>query len=112
METIENEKDLNLLAERNIDGKLLDFGSIKTDGAFRVVFESTKSWMLIPLPHGNKFTASLDLKKLGAKSTTIKNVEVLEPQDASELKIGWKQKDETLKISASSKAFGYRIEFE
>ncbi len=111
-EEIEKEADLNLLSEINSDGKMVDFGSVKTDGAFRILFNSPKTWTLIPLPYGYKFTASLNLQKLGAKRAAVKRVTVVDPLDASDSGMTWEQDDKTLKISANSRAFGYTIEFE
>ncbi|MFO7937553.1 MAG: hypothetical protein R6V06_08110 [Kiritimatiellia bacterium] len=98
--------------QRNTEGRILDFGSIRTDGAFRVVFNSSKCWTLIPLPLSRDFTAELDLKKLGAKSDEIRSVTVIDPEKDRNNKIDWTQTGSMLTLTADGHAFGYKIEFD
>ena len=97
--------------QRNTEGKILDFGLIKTDGAFRVVFKGSNEWMLIPLPQSRGFTAELDLKKLGAKSDSVKTVTVVESMNEKDSTVEWKQEGDILSLTASGRAFGYKIRF-
>ena len=46
-------------------GRTVDFGGVKTDGAFRFT-----DWMITPLPHSKAFSAEIDLTAFGASSST------------------------------------------
>jgi len=60
-------EDTRLASGLNVDGKMLDFGGIVTDGAFRLLHGRGKEWQLIPLPGSRPFKADLSLNALGAR---------------------------------------------
>ena len=107
----ENNEDLNKLFEYNIEGKILNFGSIKTDGAFRLIHKGDKSWRLIPLPGSRPFSASIDLEKLGAENSTVKNIMAVEPEGEYGKDIQWSQDKQILKLEVNARAFAYEIQF-
>ncbi|MDA3927012.1 MAG: hypothetical protein PF904_20245 [Kiritimatiellae bacterium] len=107
----ESNKDINKLFEYNTEGRTLDFGSIQTDGAFRVLHHGSKSWTLIPLPGSRKFSAAINLKKLGATNSTVKSVTALEPKGDYGKEIEWSQEGDVLSLKLNARAFGYEIRF-
>ncbi len=60
-------------ARLNMAGKIVDFGPVATNGAFRLQ-HSGNVWTLTPLPHSLPFDFTLKLNQLGAKSTRISGI--------------------------------------
>jgi len=96
----------------NVDGKMLDFGPVVTDGAFRLLHGERGTWTLIPLPGSKPFKAEIKLGALGTPRARVKGVETLEPQHAAARAAEWSQEGGTLRLACDAQAFGYRIEFE
>jgi len=107
----EEKDEINKLLEYNTEGRVLDFGSIQTEGAFRLLHRSSRTWTLIPLPGSRPFSASIDLAKLGAKAGSVKNVTAIEPDDDLGKEVEWSQDGGTLKLKLNAHAFGYEIAF-
>jgi len=107
----ETSADADTLFEYNIAGKVLDFGSIRTEGAFRLLHRSSRSWTLIPLPGSRPFSAAIDLAKLGAKARTVSSVTAVDPQGDYGREVEWSQEGGTLKLKLNGRAFGYEIAF-
>jgi len=92
----------------NAESKLIDFGAIRTNGAFRLLHGGSE-WRLLPLQGSLPFTAEIDLKALGAQEKQVVSVEGL-TQD------GEKLSDEQftgdggkVALDLSAEAFSYRI---
>ena len=105
----ESENESN---ELNIAGKMLNFGPVTTDGAFRLLHGERGAWTLIPLPGSKPFKAEITLSAFGASRSRVKAVETLEAQHAATRMAEWSQEDGTLRLACDAQAFGYRIEFE
>ncbi|MCL2105037.1 MAG: hypothetical protein FWH21_08325, partial [Kiritimatiellaeota bacterium] len=94
----------------NVDGKMLDFGGIVTDGAFRLVNDARKTWRVIPLPGSRAFRADIALDVFGSGRRKVKAVEMLDPLPNA--KVEWAQDARTLKLTCDARAFAYKIVFE
>jgi hypothetical protein len=103
-------KDTTLL-QRNLDGRMLNFGAVKTDGAFRIMFQSANRWLLIPLPHSLAFSAELDLDKFGADTTSVNSIQAVEAPEKSDASVSWQQSGRIVSLQAKGDAFAYAIEF-
>ena len=91
------------------DRALVDFGGIRTDGAFRLDSREA-AWILTPLPGSRPFRARIDLGAFGAGGRRVERVEAVEPEKGAK-PVAWRQKGEQLGFSADGKAFAYRIVF-
>ena len=96
----------------NLDGKMLDFGGITTDGALRLLHGDKKEWQLIPLPGSRAFKATLALDALGAGKRKVKAVETLDPHSPHSRPPEWRQDGPALHLTLDARAFAYRIVFE
>ena len=96
----------------NVDGKILDFGGIATDGAFRLLHSDKKAWQLIPLPGSRAFTATLALDTLGAAKRKVKAIEMTDPANTFTQPPDWKQNANALTLTCDGRAFAYKIIFE
>lgn len=93
----------------NVEGKVVDFGGIRTDGAFRLE-TGTADWTLTPLPGSGPFHAEIDLSKCGASGRKVSAVETVDsPPYAMPPTFG--QKGDRLTLSCDAAAFAYRIKF-
>lgn len=97
--------------ELNVDSKMLDFGPVVTDGAFRLMYSKPGAWELIPLPGSKSFRAELYLAKLSAKARRVKRIECVESSSASAQAPKWSQDGDMVKLSCDGQSFAYRIEF-
>jgi len=100
------EKDLNVAK------KMLDFGPLVTDGAFRLLHGNKGAWTLIPLPGSNPFKAEIDLAAFGAARAKVKAVEKTAPFHASAADATWTQEGAALRLACDGQSFAYRIVFE
>jgi len=96
----------------NMDKKMLDFGPLVTDGAFRLLHGERKAWQLIPLPGGGPFRAEIRLEAFGAKRAKVKAVAKMDAINAAAQEPVWAQDGATLRLSGDGQSFGYRIVFE
>ena len=104
----------------NASKKMLDFGPLVTDGAFRLLhpraglwpFSGRPAWQLIPLPGSNAFRADLRLAALEAKGAKVKAVEKVGPFCAAAKDPEWKQDGTALHLDCDGQSFAYRIVFE
>ncbi|MCF7849680.1 MAG: hypothetical protein K9M45_12585, partial [Kiritimatiellales bacterium] len=103
--------DLPEEAELNVDSKMLDFGAVVTDGAFRLIHAEQQAWQLIPLPGSNPFRAELRLDKLEAEGRRVRMIECIDPASASFLVPKWSQDGDTVTLSCDGQSFAYRIIF-
>ncbi len=96
----------------NVDKKMLDFGPLVTDGAFRLLHADRKAWQLIPLPGSNPFCVEIKLAEFGAKRATVKAVEKNEPFNAAAKDPEWVQDGALLRLACDGQSFAYRILFQ
>jgi len=96
----------------NVAKKMLDFGPLATDGAFRLIHDSRHAWQLIPLPGSNPFKAELRLAAFGAKRATVKAVEKIDAFNAASKDAEWTQDGTTLRLACDGQSFSYRIIFQ
>jgi len=98
--------------EQNVEGRLLDFGDLSTDGAFRLVNEGNNSWLLTPLPDSKAFSADISLTYLASAYAKITKVEMVDPFYAGSKAPDWSLDGATFRISCDAKSFAYRIFIE
>ena len=96
----------------NLVSRMLDFGPIVTDGAFRLVHSGTHDWQLIPLPGSRAFRAEIRLDKLANGQAKVKTIEAISPVDETGDLPQWTQEGSRLRLTAEARSFGYRIVFE
>jgi hypothetical protein len=96
----------------NVAGKILDFGPLATNGAFRLLHADRKTWQLIPLPGSNPFKAEIRLAEFGAKRAKVKAIEKIDPFNAAAKDPEWKQEGDRLHLSCDGQSFAYRVVFE
>jgi hypothetical protein len=106
--TRDDEKALGL----NVTRKMLDFGPVVTDGAFRLLHENRQVWQLVPLPGSNPFRAEIRLAELGAKRAKVKRVEAAGPLHAAAKNPNWIQDGTTLRLFCDGNSFAYSIAFD
>ena len=72
--TIDDEdRDFAERLGRNVGRKLVDFGEVRTDGAFRLT-TGTDEMTVTPLPGSRPFRASFDLAKLGFAGRSVRGI--------------------------------------
>ena len=95
----------------NTEGKLIDFGPIVANGAFRLL-HSGERWTLLPLPGSIPFTARLRLDQLGAPGAEVKKVTALS-QDRDVLgEERFTQANGVATLNLDANAFRYEIQLE
>jgi hypothetical protein len=92
----------------NAEGNMIDFGAIRTDGAFRLL-HSGNVWKLLPLQGSLAFRAELRLSSLGAAGKKVVAVEGLFQDGAKQTTERFEQTGDVLKLNLNADAFGYRI---
>ena len=105
--SVENAEQERLL-ETNAGRQLVDFGGVKTDGAFRI--EWKPDLCLTPLPGSGPFRVRLDLTAFGMAAATVASVEVIDA-DAGAVRPAWRQEGAVFGLKADGRAFAYRIRF-
>jgi len=96
----------------NVAKKMLDFGPLVTDGAFRLEHDSRRVWRLLPLPGSNPFRAEIRLAELGARRAKVRAVEKIDPFHDAAKDAEWTQDGTTLRLACDGESFGYRIVFK
>ncbi|MFZ2640952.1 MAG: NEW3 domain-containing protein [Verrucomicrobiia bacterium] len=94
----------------NSAGKVVDFGPVATNGAFRLRHGGTEM-ELTPLPSTPAFQATLRLDRLDAAGKKVERVVMLDNDGKPSGEQPFSQKGDTLQLSHNGKAFGYRIRF-
>lgn len=89
---------------------VVDFGGVKTDGAFRLSHPATGAWTLTPLPDAGAFRAEIDLSAWGAPDARVAEVEPVDVA-AGAAQPAWRQTGTVLTLVADARAFAYRIRF-
>jgi hypothetical protein len=96
----------------NVAKKMLDFGPVATDGAFRLLHAGRKAWQLVPLPGSNPFRAEIKLAELGSRRAKVKAVEKIDPNNAAAQEPEWTQDGATLRLACDGQSFAYRVLFD
>ena len=113
--------DEGLALGLNVSGKVLDFGPLATDGAFRLLhpkrgawqlFAEKPAWQLIPLPGSKPFRAEIRLAAFGEEKAQVKTIEKVDPFDAAAKDPLWIQDGDVLHLECDGRSFAYRIAFE
>jgi hypothetical protein len=103
------------LAERqarlNTAGKLVDFGSVATTGAFRLRYAPGAEWELTPLPGSESFQVELRLDRLGMPAAKVRQV-VAQDLDGQTLNpVAPEQDGPLVRWKTDGGAFRYLIRF-
>ena len=93
----------------NVLGRMVNFGAISTDGAFRLVRVDDNVWDLIPLPGSRAFAADISLEVFGSVYLKGKDVQVIDPISDASQKPAWSVEGATFRIQCDGRAFAYRI---
>ncbi|MDD4623277.1 MAG: hypothetical protein PHG71_08580, partial [Kiritimatiellae bacterium] len=93
--------------EFNVERKMLDFGGIRTDGAFRF---KHPEMVLTPLPASGPLRAEIDLSKFGAAGRRLAAVEAVEPMKYADVPV-WRQEGERVMLELDCAAFAYQLQF-
>jgi len=105
------ETPLAQFAELNRERRMMDFGPIVTNGAFRLTTPGREDWRLVPLPWSIPFRARI---RLGAFERGPEHVAGVETIDARGRKLAdapYELDGKVLQIDSDARAFGRRIRF-
>ena len=91
----------------NVARRMVDFGGIRTDGAFRL---QLAGWRITPLPGSDEFKAEIDLAHFGMAGRAVKGIRTVEPELGA-LPPRWSQQGDRLALSLDARAFAYCIEW-
>jgi hypothetical protein len=94
--------------KENAEGKRIDFGTVVTNGAFRLL-HSGREWRLYPLQGSFPFQAELRLPALGAKGQRVTSVEGLDQAGKPLGAVAFTHKGDVLHLDLDAAAFSYRI---
>ncbi|MBI5396468.1 MAG: hypothetical protein HZA91_14330, partial [Verrucomicrobia bacterium] len=97
-------------ARVNSAGKVVDFGPVATNGAFRLRYAGA-GMELTPLPSSQPFRVELRLDRLGATETKAQHVSALDIEGKTLDPVAFTQDGPTLRFAADGKAFRYLIRF-
>ena len=92
----------------NTTGKLVDFGQVATNGAFRLITGGT-SWQLIPLPDSLGFKVDLHLNQLSASVRKVTAITATDLDGKSGNKVIFQQDGEIVHFNTAPRIFAYRI---
>ncbi|MCB1231719.1 MAG: hypothetical protein KDN19_15725 [Verrucomicrobiae bacterium] len=98
-------------ARLNLDGKMIDFGPVVTNGAFRLN-HADPDWELIPLPGSEAFEVMLRLNELSARDRVVKSIAAMNSDRQPLESIDFTQEGDRLRFQTRAKPFGYRISFQ
>ena len=96
-------------ARLNMSGKMIDFGPVVTNGAFRLQTTS-KDWILTPLPDSQPFDVALRVESLGAKQCNFTGITELDMNGKPLIAIKAEWRGNLLQFHTSG-AFAYKIHF-
>jgi len=95
----------------NEDSRMIDFGPIVTNGAFRLL-HSGGEWKLLPLQGSLPFRAEIRLGRLGAAGKRVAAVQGLSQDGVKLSDEPFTQDGDTLKLDLNAAAFSYRVPFQ
>jgi hypothetical protein len=94
----------------NSAGKIVDFGAVATNGAFRLRHGGGEM-ELTPLPLSPPFQATLRLDRLGAGGRKVERVVTLGNDGKPCGEQSFRQDGDALQLAHDGKAFAYRVQF-
>jgi hypothetical protein len=89
----------------NVTGEMVDFGAIRTNGAFRLLKDKH---LIIPLPGSRAFDVTIDLVTLGTPGT-VDRVEALNEKLEKQEELAFTVDESQLSFRAEPDIFAYRI---
>ena len=89
----------------NVERRLVDFGGIRTDGAFRLLLQDMQ---IVPLPGSGPFRAEFDLARLGTNGHPSR-IRLVDPAPDAETPVLLRN-GSVLSVSFDAKAFAYILE--
>ncbi len=92
----------------NLNGKVVNFGPVATNGAFRLVFAGT-NWQLTPLPDSPPFKVELRLDQLNAGGQKIKAITAVDSDGNTGGQVKFQQDGQTVYFVTAAKVFAYCI---
>ncbi len=93
----------------NVAGAVIDFGAVRSNGAFRLLHPKRGDWTLVPLPYSLPFTVELDTRALGLPAgKSLTGVEPIEPEAGARKPI-LTGRGGVVSLQADGLAFGYRL---
>ncbi len=95
-------------AQANAEGRMVDFGAIRTNGAFRLL-HSGNAWRLLPLQGSLPLAAELDLGALAAGGKAVTAVEGLSQEGEKVSDEAFETEDGRLLLNLDAEAFAYAI---
>jgi len=101
------------MAERakrlNGEGKVVDFGAVATNGAFRLIY-GRENWELMPLPGSAGFTVKLRLDRLNATGRKVQAITGIdEGGNGSGSVVKYQQDGDGVEFEAGTGVYAYRI---
>jgi len=95
-------------ARLNMSGTMVDFGTVVTNGAFRLKYGG-KNWMLIPLPNSPAFKVELRLNQLNAGGKKVKAITTSDGVGKAGEPLKFQQDGPTVSFETVPGVFGYHI---
>jgi hypothetical protein len=94
----------------NSAGKVVDFGGVATNGAFRLFFGGN-DMELTPLPSSPPFEVTLKLDRFRAAEKKVKCIVALDNDGKPYSEPSFRQAGNTVQFAHDGKAFAYRVQF-
>lgn len=98
-------------ARLNTGGKVLDFGPVATDGAFRLEL-GDREWRLVPLPKSEACAVTLRLERLGAPGAKQVRVQGLDVSGKAVARPEVRHEGESIHFRTGPDVYEYRIALE
>ncbi|MDD4102403.1 MAG: hypothetical protein PHU80_07195 [Kiritimatiellae bacterium] len=95
----------------NVDGRVIDFGPLATDGALRLIHKVRRQWQIIPLPDSSPFNTEIKLEAFGKRNASVVSVTMHEPLDDSAAEPEWRVSQGVLHIKCDARSFSYIVDF-
>jgi len=92
----------------NMSDKLVDFGPVTTNGAFRLIYGGT-NWQLIPLPGSPAFHVKLRLDQLNAGEQKVQAITAVDADGNAVDQVKFQQDGQNVHFDTAAKVFAYRI---
>lgn len=97
-------------ARLNVAGKIVDFGAVKTNGAFRLQHSDAR-WTLMPLPFSAAFQTTLQLDRLNARGKRVVGIDALNEDQKVVGAVPFTQNGEAVRFTTSDNTFALRLRF-
>ncbi|MDF2441228.1 MAG: hypothetical protein JWN98_2212, partial [Abditibacteriota bacterium] len=96
-------------ARLNTNRKVLEFGKVRTNGAFRLKHSGVR-WELMPLPFSDAFSVELSLARLGAAAKRVSKVQVFDERGQGSQEITFGQSGQIVKFEVPRNVFKVQIQ--